>query len=43
MTALVNDGGATDGVQGSTASHGQNGVVGLNKDATPRNAAYSMA
>ena len=39
MTTIVNDGGAGDGIEGSTDSHGSNGVVGLNKDPTPRNAA----
>ena len=39
MTTFINDGGADDGVLGSTASHGKNGVFGRNDDATPRNAA----
>lgn len=39
MTTLVNDGGADDGVQGTTASHDKNGVIGLNEDTTPRGSA----
>jgi hypothetical protein len=37
MAALVNAGGNTDGVQGSTATRSKNGVVGTNGDTTPRN------
>ncbi len=39
MTTLSNDGGADDGVQGSTASHDRNGVAGRNDDTTAKNAA----
>lgn len=39
MPAFINAGGTDDGVVGSTASHGKNGVVGHNDDTTARNAA----
>ena len=39
MTTLTNNGGADDGVLGSTTSNGKNGIIGRNDDPTPRNAA----
>jgi len=39
MATFVHDGGAADGIDGSTKSHDSNGVFGLNKDPTQRNAA----
>jgi hypothetical protein len=39
MPTLANAGGSDDGVDGSTATHDRNGVVGRNLDGTPRNAA----
>lgn len=39
MASLTKDGGTDDGIQGSTASRGKNGVIGLNNDTSPRNAA----
>ena len=38
MPTLSNAGGTDDGVDGSTATHDRNGVVGINSDNTPRNA-----
>jgi hypothetical protein len=38
VPTLANTGGSDDGVDGSTATHDRNGVVGRNLDDTPRNA-----
>src|SRR5215472_3843882 len=39
MTTFSNAGETDDGILGTTASHAKNGVLGLNNDTTPRNAA----
>src|SRR5262245_30314344 len=38
MSTFENDGGTDDGIVGSTAAHGKNGVLGRNDDTTARNA-----
>jgi hypothetical protein len=39
MASLTKNGGPDDGIEGSTASHAKNGIIGLNNDTTARNAA----